>query len=179
MLIILSGHPLRYKKDASVEEEIFRVTSQQLNKHPVSASETGCLLLLLEQLQGTQPPLGHYLTQHGWPNNFCNNPGLKSYFHCRHKLSIKHDCLPYINPSWMNCTEHILELHTKATAHSHVWWPRIDSIFEETAWRHQHCIKTRKVPPVKPLSPGSWLTAPWQHIHIDFGTHQSKLYLTI
>ena len=35
----LSRLPLQLKKDASVEEEIFFVASQQLNRHPVSATE--------------------------------------------------------------------------------------------------------------------------------------------
>ena len=35
----LSRLPLQFKKDASVEEEIFFVASQQLNRHPVSATE--------------------------------------------------------------------------------------------------------------------------------------------
>ena len=35
----LSRLPLQYRKDASVEEEIFHVTPQQLKRHPVSAAE--------------------------------------------------------------------------------------------------------------------------------------------
>lgn len=35
----LSWLPLQYKKDASVEEEIFLMASQQLNRHPISATE--------------------------------------------------------------------------------------------------------------------------------------------
>lgn len=67
----------------------------------------------------------------------------------------------------------------KATARSHVWWPGIDSNIEETARRCQQCSNTRKAPPVAPLSPWSWPTAPWHRIHIDFATHQSNHYLIV
>lgn len=67
----------------------------------------------------------------------------------------------------------------KATARSHVWWPGIDSDIEETARRCQQCINQRKAPPVAPLSPWSWPTAPWHRIHIDFATHQSNHYLIV
>ena len=58
-----------------------------------------------------------------------------------------------------------------------MWWPGIDSNIEETARNCQQCNKTRKSPPVAPLSP--WPTAPWQRIHIDFATHQSNHYLIV
>ena len=67
----------------------------------------------------------------------------------------------------------------KATARSHVWWPEIDNDIEETARTCQQCHKTRKSPPVAPLSPWPWPTAPWQHIHMDFATHQSNHYLIV
>lgn len=65
----------------------------------------------------------------------------------------------------------------KATVCSHVWWPGIDSDIEETARRYQQCFKTRKAPPVAPLFPWSWPTAPWQRVHVDFATYQSNHYL--
>ena len=52
----LSRLLLRYKKDVSVEEKMFHIASQQLNKLTRSR-----LQILLERLQGTQPPQGHCL----------------------------------------------------------------------------------------------------------------------
>lgn len=69
--------------------------------------------------------------------------------------------------------------YMKATAHSHVWWLGIDNDIVETACRCQQCIKTRKAPAVALLSPWSWPTAPWQGIHIDFASHQSRHYLIV
>ena len=37
--------------------------------------------------------------------------------------------------------------------------------------------KTRRAPPGSTLLPWSWLTAPWQCVHVDFATHQAKHYL--
>ena len=67
----------------------------------------------------------------------------------------------------------------KAAAHSHVWWPGIDSDIQERACGCKQCFKTRKAPQAAPLFPWSWPTAPWQRIHIDFATHQSNHYLII
>ena len=68
----LSRLPLRHKKDASVEEEIFRVASQQLNKHPVSVTD-----IARETARNPTSARALSLTQHGWPNNFCTDPNLK------------------------------------------------------------------------------------------------------
>ena len=56
----------------------------------------------------------------------------------------------------------------KAAAHSHVWWPGIDSDIEERARGCKQCFKTRKAPQVAPLFPWSWPTAPWQRIHVQY-----------
>ena len=181
----LSRLQLGYKKDASVEEEIFRVASQQLNKHPVSATD-----IARETARNQITARALSLTQHGWPNNFCTDPNLKPYFHRKHELSVEQGCLMWgmrtIVPPTLR--QPILdELHRahpgvarmKATARSHVWWPGIDSDIEETARRCQQCIKTRKAPAVAPLSPWPLPTAPWHRIHIDFATHQSNHYLIV
>ena len=61
---VSSTSPLQYRKDASVEEEIFHVALQQLKRHPVSAAEiakdTSRNPLLAKAL---------LLTQNGWPIN--------------------------------------------------------------------------------------------------------------
>jgi len=179
----LSRLLLRYKKDSSVEEEIFHVASQQLNKHPASAThiarETARNLTTVRALS---------LTQYGWLNNFCTDPNLKPYFLHRHKLSVAQGCLMWgmrtiILPTLRHPILDELHrahpgiAHMKATAPSHVWWSGIDSNIEETAPRCQQCSKTRKAPPVAPLSSWSWPTAPWHHI--DFATHQSNHYLIV
>ena len=181
----LSRLPLSYREDASVEDKIFHVASQQLEKHPVSAKD-----IARETARNPTIARAFSLTQHGWPNNFCTSPDLKPYFTRRQELSIEQGCLmwgmrtvipPSLRPPILE------ELHRahpgiarmKATARSHVWWPGIDNDIEETARKCQQCIKTRKAPAVAPLSPWSWPTAPWQRIHIDFATHQSKHYLIV
>ena len=85
-----------------------------------------------------------------------------------------------------NCHTTILtELHEgypgiarmKSIARSYVWWPKIDQEIEKVTHECQPCNKTLKAPPVSPLLPWSWPTAPWQRIQVDFATHQAKHYL--
>lgn len=122
----LSRLPLWYKKDASIEEEIFHAASQQLNKHAVSATD-------IARETARNPTTGRALslTQHGWLNNFCSDPNLKLYFLRRHEISVEQGCLMWgmrtIIPPTLR--QPILdELHRahpgiarmKATARSHV-----------------------------------------------------------
>jgi transposase InsO family protein len=64
-------------------------------------------------------------------------------------------------------------------ARSHVWWPQLDSDIEDTARKCTHCIKTKNAPPLSPLLPWTWPSAPWKRIHIDFATHEEKHYLVL
>ena len=168
--------PLQYRKDASVEEEIFHVAPQQLKRHPVSAAE-------IAKNTSRNPLLakGLFLTQNGWPVNHCTDPELKPYFTRRHELSVEQGCL--ICPSLrQTILTELLEGHPgikrmKSIARSHVWWPKIDQEIEKVTRECQPCNKTRWAPPASPLLPWSWPTAPWQRVHVDFATHQAKHYL--
>ena len=84
----MSRLPVQYRKDASVEEEIFHVAPQQLKRHPVSAAE-------IAKNTSRNPLLakGLFLTQNGWPVNHCTDPELKPYFTRRHELSVEQGCL--------------------------------------------------------------------------------------
>ena len=155
----LSRLPMQYRKDASVEDKIFQVSVIQLHKHPASVLEIACQT-------ARNPVLAKALamTQNGWPVHFCTTPELKPFFLCKDELSVKQGCLMWglqtiISPSLQ---EQILsELHKahpgvtrmKAAAHSHVWWPGIDSDIEERACGYKQCFKTRKAPQVAPLFP--------------------------
>ena len=177
----LSRLPLQNRKDASVEDNIFQVPVVQLRKHPVSvldiAHQTARNRVFAKALA---------MTQNGWPVHFCTTPAPKPLFVRKDELSVEQGCLMWglrtiIPPSLQ---EQILyELHKthpgvarmKAVAHSHVWWPRIDSDIEERARGCKQCFKTRKAPQAAPLFPWSWPAAPWQRIHVD----QSNHYLII
>ena len=65
----------------------------------------------------------------------------------------------------------------KSIACSHVWGPKIDQEIEKVTHECQSRNKTRRAPPGSTLLPWSWLTAPWQCVHVDFATHQAKHYL--
>ena len=84
----LSRLTLQFKKDASVEEEIFFMASQQLNRHPVSAME-------IAKETSRNPTLAKALTLtlDSWPLHFCADPQLKPYFTRRNELSVEEGCL--------------------------------------------------------------------------------------
>ena len=77
----LSRLSLQYRKDASVEEEIFHVASQQLKRHPVSAAE-----IAKDTCRNSLLAKALLLTQNGWPIYRCADPGLKPYFTRRQEL---------------------------------------------------------------------------------------------
>ena len=100
----LSRLPLRYSNDASVEDKIFHVASQQLDKHPVSATD-----IARETARNPATARALSLTQHGWPNNFCTNPNLKPYFNRRHD-AFHRARLPHVGSA--NChTTHLATTH--------------------------------------------------------------------
>lgn len=84
----LSRLTLQFKKDASVEEEIFFMASQQLNRHTVSATE-------IAKETSRNPTLAKALTLtlDSWPLHFCADPQLKPYFTRRNELSVEEGCL--------------------------------------------------------------------------------------
>ena len=111
--------PLQYRKDASMEEEIFHVAPQQVKLHPVSVSvaeiakETSGNPLLAKAL---------LLTQNGWRINHCADRDLKPYFTRRHVHSVEQGCLIWglrtviplslRQPILTELHKAILELHT-------------------------------------------------------------------
>jgi len=129
------------------------------------------------------------MTQNCWPVHFCTTPELKPFILHKDELSVEPDCLMWglqtvTPPSQEQILSELHETHPevarmKAAAHSHVWWPGIDSNNEERAHQCKQCFKTRKAPQAAPLFPWSWPTAPWQCIHIDFATYHSNHYLII
>ena len=67
----LSRLPLKYHRDASVEDKVFHVAAQQLSRHPVSASE-----IAREMSRNPTMAKALSLTQDGWPVSFCPAPEL-------------------------------------------------------------------------------------------------------
>ncbi len=180
----LSRLPLKNQNDSSVEESIYNVADQQLNRHPVSAKqiarETARDKILSKVLT---------FTLYGWSQT-CDEPELKPFFIRRHELSVEQGCLMWglrvVIPSVFR-QQVLKELHgthpgvarMKAMARSHVWWPKIDSVIEETVRSCQQCSKNRTAPPAAPLHPWTWPSIPWQRIHIDFATYQGNHYLIV
>ena len=61
-------------------------------------------------------------------------------------------------------------VRTKSLAHSHVWWPELDSELETRAKTCHSCQEAKNASAKAPLHPWAWPTTPWQHtcIHVDF-----------
>ena len=84
----LSRLPLQYRKDASVEDKIFKVPVVQLRKHPVSVLE-------IARQTARHPVFAKALamTQNGWPVHFCTTPELKPFLLRKDELSVEQGCL--------------------------------------------------------------------------------------
>ena len=115
---------------------------------------------------------------------------MKPSFIQRNELSIEQGCLMcglrVVIPSVFQ--QRVLkELHgthpgvarMKAMARSYVWWPKIDSVIEETVRSCPQCSNNRTAPPAAPLHPWSWPSIPWQRLHVDFATCEGNHYLIV
>ena len=68
----------------------------------------------------------------------------------------------------------------KALARSHVWWPGMEQQIEQMAQQCEPCQSLRNRPAPTTLHPWTWLTCPWQRLHIDFtGPFLGKSFLII
>ena len=67
----------------------------------------------------------------------------------------------------------------KAMARSYVWWPKIDSVIEETVRSCPQCSNNRTAPPAASLHPWTWLSIPWQRLHVNFATYEGNHYLIV
>ena len=182
----LSRLPLAYRKDASVEERIYKVAAQAVERHPVSAqriaTETAHDKTLSKALQ---------LTQEGWNMSQCEDPELKPYFCRKYELSVEQGCLMWglrvIIPTTLR--QQVLdELHwahpgvsrMKAMARAHFWWP--NNILT-TIYRSWHDLAM--------IAIGSELTHPRHHYNLgsghlergreytDFATYNNQHYLVM
>ena len=179
----LSRLPLAYRKDASVEERIYKVAAQAVERHPVStqriATETAHDKTLSKALQ---------LTQEGWNMSQCEDPELKPYFCRKYELSVEQGSLMWglhvIIPTTLR--QQVLdELHwahpgvsrMKTMARAHLWWPNLDDDISKLARSCNNCNRVRANPPKAPLQPWIWPSRPWQRIHIDFATYNNQHYL--
>ena len=137
------------------------MASQQLNRHPVSATE-------IAKETSRNPTLAKALTLtlDSWPLHFCADPQLKPYFTRRNELSVEEGCLmlgmqtiilPTLRPPILRVLHeaHPGIARMKAMARSHVWWPGIDSDIEDTVREFQQCHRTRNASPASPLLPWS------------------------
>ena len=68
----------------------------------------------------------------------------------------------------------------KTLAHSHIWWPKMDSAIEERAKSCTACQGNKHLPAKAHLHYWPWPTAPWERIHIDYaGPCMGKMLLIV
>ena len=163
----LSRLPLQYRRDASVEDSTYHVTTQ-LHNQPLTAAA-----IALARETARNPTLSKALmfTQQGWFIDSCTDPNLKPFFHRRHELSVEHNCLmwgfcvvvpPSLQPPMLAGLHrvHPGAACMKTMARTHVWWPGIDNDIERLFREFTHCFKTKKSPTAAPLAPWTWPTIP-------------------
>ena len=67
-----------------------------------------------------------------------------------------------------------------SVAHSFFWWPGMDTEIEGLAKKCELCLQSRGLPPVTPLHPWSWPSAPWSRIHLDYaGLIAGQMFLVL
>ena len=71
--------------------------------------------------------------------------------------------------------------HIKSFARRYVWWPCLDTDFENKVRQCSIiCIQTQKLPPKIPIQPWEWAEKPWIRIHSDHaGPNQGKTILVM
>ena len=68
----------------------------------------------------------------------------------------------------------------KAVARSYFWWSGLDKDIENQAKSCLQCQEQKSNPPVAPLHPWIWPTAPWKRIHIDYaGPFLNQMFLIV
>ncbi len=62
-----------------------------------------------------------------------------------------------------------------------MWCPCLDADIQETAKSCTQCLAVKNVPTVTPLKPWTWLSKPWERVHVDFvGPFQgSTLFIVV
>jgi len=125
--------------------------------------------------------------KNGWPAIVSDS--LQAYFNKRQEITIEGGCLLWgiwvIIPDKLQ--KRVLEeLHTahpgivrmKSKAHSHVWWPGLDSDIESLIRACVDCQSVRNTASPAPLHPWLWPLKPWRRIHVDFaGPFLNRMYL--
>jgi hypothetical protein len=116
-------------------------------------------------------------TMTGWPSVV--DPSLVPYKTRKDELSVELGCVLWgsrvIVPSSLQ--EMVLkELHEthpgitkmKMLARSYVWWPKMDSMIEETVSACHICQAMRSEPATAQVHPWTFPTSAWSRLHIDF-----------
>ena len=125
----------------------------------------------------------------GWPDQVYEE--FKPYYSRREEIGIQSGCLMWgirvILPKSLQ--QQVLQaLHEnhhgitrmKSVARSYVWWNGMDKDIEDLAKSCIKCQEQKSNPPVAPLHPWAWLTAPCKRVHVDFaGPFLDKMFLIL
>ena len=125
----------------------------------------------------------------GWPEKVPEN--LKPYQTRQHEIGIESGVLMWgirviipqsLQPKLLESLHHNHPGITrmKAVARSYFWWSGLDKDIENQAKSCLQCQEQKPNPPVAPLHPWIWPTAPWKRIHIDYaGPFLNQMFLIV
>ena len=125
----------------------------------------------------------------GWPEKVSED--LKPYQIRKHEIGIESGCLMWgirviiprsLQPKLLESLHynHPGITRMKAVTRSYFWWSGLDKDIENQAKSCLRCQEQKSNPPVAPLHPWIWPTAPWKRIHIDYaGPFLNKMFLIV
>ncbi|XP_076056508.1 uncharacterized protein LOC143034398 [Oratosquilla oratoria] len=130
-------------------------------------------------------------TINGWPNASENDQDLKTFSHCKDKLSVEQGCLLWgfhvVIPTVLqgDILQEVHETHLsmtkmKALVRSYVWWLSMDKQIEGVIFSCKVCQSLRTDPPTTPVHPWTFPSKPRSRLHADFADPVSeKIYLVL
>ena len=152
------------------EPSLFNIA--QIDALPIKVSE-------VELATRTDPILSKVLTclRHGWPSRV--QEALMPFWRRKNELTVEGECIMWgmtvvIPSKWRDKVldelhkGHPVVVRMKILAHSHIWWPNLDSTIERRAKACTACQCNKHLPPKAPLYYCTWPPALWDRIHIDF-----------
>ncbi|XP_049527925.1 uncharacterized protein K02A2.6-like [Dermacentor silvarum] len=125
----------------------------------------------------------------GWPERH-SDVDIAPYFVRRNELSLDSGCLTWgtrvvipesLQPEVLQLLHegHPGNTRMKMLSRSHVWWPKLNELVEETVRRCSTCQLSQNAAPAIPLMSWGRPARRWQRVHLDFAYYKQDWFLVL